>query len=342
MNPLLLFCIGLFPAAQAELTKLHDWPAPLFWDPREETAKEAHRLSTAPSAALVFVAITPCRLMDTREGNGFGGAFGPPILAPGSTRTVPVRNGACGIPAAARAYSMNVTVVPPGFLGFVTLYPAGQALPNTSTVNSLQGFIVANSAIVPAAASGDVNVFASNSTHVILDINGYYAPMTGLGLAAGSVSAPSLSFAGDTGTGMSMPSPGVMSFSTGGVSRVSISSAGINAGPGRTGTPFAYANFDSTGNKLSGSENISCSKEPGSSTRYLCTLTENGAPVNASASSFVVTVTPNSFPADPLFGTQYDPAVPLAAFSSGAIRVVLVGGSGFGVALPFSVVVHKP
>jgi hypothetical protein len=35
---------------------------------------------------------------------------------------------------------------------------------------------VANAAIVPAGAGGAINVFVANRTHVILDINGYFAP----------------------------------------------------------------------------------------------------------------------------------------------------------------------
>src|SRR4051812_35521270 len=33
------------------------------------------------TSPLNFVAMTPCRLVDTRTGSGFSGAFGPPALA---------------------------------------------------------------------------------------------------------------------------------------------------------------------------------------------------------------------------------------------------------------------
>jgi hypothetical protein len=36
--------------------------------------------------------------------------------------------------------------------------------------------VVANAAIVPANSSGAINVYASGPTHLILDINGYFAP----------------------------------------------------------------------------------------------------------------------------------------------------------------------
>jgi len=45
-----------------------------------------------------------------------------------------------------------------------------------STLNSPDGSIDANAAIVPAGTDGSINAFASDSTRLILDINGYFAP----------------------------------------------------------------------------------------------------------------------------------------------------------------------
>ena len=53
-----------------------------------------------------------------------------------------------GIPSAAVAYSLNVTVVPAGPLGYLTVWPAGQSQPTVSTLNSLDGRVKANAAIV--------------------------------------------------------------------------------------------------------------------------------------------------------------------------------------------------
>ena len=97
----------------------------------------------------------------------------------GSFRTFPIpQEGGCNIPATATAYSLNVTVVPMGFLGYITMWPAGIDLrPVVSTLNSPDGRIKANAAIVPAGTNGGVNVYATNTTNVILDINGYFAPV---------------------------------------------------------------------------------------------------------------------------------------------------------------------
>lgn len=127
------------------------------------------------SAALRFVPITPCRLVDSRDA-ARSGSFGPPSLAAGTSRDIPVQQGTCGIPLTARAYSVNMTVVPPGFLGFLSLYPTGTTRPVVSTLNSWNGRVVANAAIVPAGASGGISVFASDNTHIVIDINGYFVP----------------------------------------------------------------------------------------------------------------------------------------------------------------------
>ena len=94
----------------------------------------------------------------------------------GSTRTFPIPQSSCGIPANASAYSFNVTVVPQGVLEWLTAWPAGLGQPFVSTLNSYDGSVAANAAIVPAGGSGAISVFVTGTTHVILDINGYFAP----------------------------------------------------------------------------------------------------------------------------------------------------------------------
>jgi hypothetical protein len=128
-------------------------------------------ITAAGAQALRFVPITPCRIADTRDATG---PFGGPIISGGSSRDFIIPNSTCSIPATAQAYSLNVAVVPGTPLGYLTLYPAGQGRPLASTLNSLDGRIKSNAAIVPAGAAGAVSVFASDTTNVILDINGYF------------------------------------------------------------------------------------------------------------------------------------------------------------------------
>ncbi len=123
--------------------------------------------------ALSFYPVAPCRVADTRNA---AGPFGGPKLDARATRSFAIPAGACNIPTTAAAYSMNVTVVPDGQLSYLTAWPTGAPQPGVSTLNSFDGAVVANAAIVPAGSSGAVSIFVTNPTHVILDIDGYFAP----------------------------------------------------------------------------------------------------------------------------------------------------------------------
>ncbi len=122
-----------------------------------------------------YVPITPCRVVDTRNP---AGSFGAPFITAGGTRTFDIPSSSdCAIPAAATAYSLNLTVVPhTATLGYVTMWPAGGSQPLTSTLNSLDGRVKANAAIVPAGSGGAISVYATDDTDVILDISGYFVP----------------------------------------------------------------------------------------------------------------------------------------------------------------------
>jgi hypothetical protein len=122
---------------------------------------------------LAFYPMTPCRITDTRIGTG---TFAGPALAPGVERVFPLRASACGVPANARAYALNITVIPPGTLGFLSAWPTGLPQPGSSTLNAPTGAITANAAIVPAGTNGAISLIATHTTHVIIDINGYFAP----------------------------------------------------------------------------------------------------------------------------------------------------------------------
>src|SRR5262249_11821532 len=181
----------------------------------------------------VFVAMTPCRIVDTRVTSGFPGAFGPPSLIGGFSRTFPFQSStACPLPAIAQAYSVNIAVVPAGFLDFITVWPTGQPRPNAATLNSYVATVIANAAIVPAGTGGSVDVYAGHNTEIIIDINGYYAPQSGLTLAPGSAGTPSLGFSDDPGTGIFSPGPGTLSIVTGGNNRFAVRSDGDIELPG--------------------------------------------------------------------------------------------------------------
>jgi YVTN family beta-propeller protein len=134
-------------------------------------------ITGASSDAVQFVPVTPCRVVDTRQQDG---PFGGPYLSGGTSRSFAVPQSNCNIPNTAIAYSLNVTVVPlQAELGYLTIWPTGIPQPLISTLNSYDGRVKANAAIVLAGAEGAVSVYVTDSTHVILDINGYFPWPTG-------------------------------------------------------------------------------------------------------------------------------------------------------------------
>ena len=114
------------------------------------------------TGGLSMYGMAPCRVVDTRDGS-------PAI----TSLDVAVSASACGIPSNAQAHVLSVTVVPPGPMGYLALWPQGQTRPVVSTLNALDGAITSNLAIVPTT-NGWISAFASDPTHMVVDISGYF------------------------------------------------------------------------------------------------------------------------------------------------------------------------
>jgi hypothetical protein len=243
-----LVCAAQEPAQNVD--QIANWPAPLYWQSGGSGAVEHHgriredATRKAAAATLgtpaVFVAMTPCRVVDTRAGSlPFGG--GP--FAASETRTIPMPTStACTIPATAVAYSLNIAVLPVGTnMRFLTAWDTGSTQPNSSTLNDKAGLITSNSAVVPAGTSGSINIFVTDPTNVLIDINGYYAAPDTLP-QTGTASAPALIF-GDTTTGLYSDTAGTVSVATGGTNRLTVRSDGDLELPGsirKGGVLFAH------------------------------------------------------------------------------------------------------
>jgi CSLREA domain-containing protein len=120
-----------------------------------------------------FFTLAPCRVIDTR---GAPGPLGGPALAAGATRDF-VLAGTCGIPASAKAVSINVTVTGPTAAGDLRLFGGGAPLPLVSTINYRAMQTRANNAVVTLGTSGDIAVLsdqASGTVQFILDVDGYF------------------------------------------------------------------------------------------------------------------------------------------------------------------------
>src|SRR5258708_16910360 len=131
-------------------------------------------LATVPTPPIAFVAITPCRLADTR-GNGFSGAFGPPAMITQSPRVFPVA-GHCGIPSSAQAVSANMAVTNTTGLGFISVWPEGapQPAPLVASTNYSAGPTIANHLIAPLGPNARLSVYARVGLDLVIDVNGYF------------------------------------------------------------------------------------------------------------------------------------------------------------------------
>jgi hypothetical protein len=114
--------------------------------------------------------IAPARIVDTRT--GLGGVTGP--IVPGSPACFTLA-GVAGVPASASTVIVNVTATGYGANGWLTLYPNGQPLPATSTVNfDTHEYAIANGAIMRVGSVAKVCVGAgASASQVIIDVTGY-------------------------------------------------------------------------------------------------------------------------------------------------------------------------
>jgi subtilisin family serine protease len=133
------------------------------------TVREAGE--TAPGG---FFTVLPCRAIDTR---GATGTWGGPALAAQEERVFPMV-GRCGIPPTARAVALNLTVTAPTGNGSLRVYDASLSPPSKIGVLSFSaGDTRANNAVVELSPAGEIAVFnamASGTTHLVLDVVGYF------------------------------------------------------------------------------------------------------------------------------------------------------------------------
>jgi|HubBroStandDraft_3_1064219.scaffolds.fasta_scaffold07683_3 hypothetical protein len=187
---------------------------------------------------LIFTAVAPCRLIDTR-------VMGGPIAA-GSTRTFNVAgvgapgslasqggdpNG-CPIPgfkngfAQVQSVAINLVAVGPSGPGDLIAWPTDESQPNASVVNyaNVAGLNIANMVVLPVrqdSQGSDVTVKAQiSSVQLVADVLGYFADATPTA-GSGNLFLGTASGSGASGTGNS----GFGSFSQLGLSTGSSNSA---------------------------------------------------------------------------------------------------------------------
>lgn len=102
----------------------------------------------------------PDRAIDTRNTT---------VLAANTPLEVAI-TGTFDVPATASASLLNVTATGTTGSGFLTVYPCGQAVPDTSNLNFGGGQTVANLVLASAGAAGKTCIVSSVTTNVIVDI----------------------------------------------------------------------------------------------------------------------------------------------------------------------------
>ena len=123
---------------------------------------------------LRFRPVTPCRIADTRDPGGVAG--GVP-LANAQTLILPVA-GRCGIPSTAISVAANVTVVNPTATGSLSVFAGGPIVSGTTEVPVTAGKTRAMNVIPILGTAGSLSVRAGlpaeGTTHVVLDVSGYF------------------------------------------------------------------------------------------------------------------------------------------------------------------------
>ncbi|MEM8747384.1 MAG: M36 family metallopeptidase, partial [Actinomycetota bacterium] len=118
--------------------------------------------------------ITPARLLDTRTGQTTtdGRFAGTGRLGAGQQIALPVA-GRGWVPGDATAAVLNITAVQPAATGFFTVHACEPSVPVASSLNFAAGINVANEVVAELDGSGEICVFTSVETHVIVDVVGF-------------------------------------------------------------------------------------------------------------------------------------------------------------------------
>ncbi len=119
-----------------------------------------------PNAARLGL-LEPARVLDTRRSV---------IAAAGQERRVDLIAGDDPMPTDGRGIVGNLTAVDPTGDGYLSIYPCGTAVPEVSNLNVHQGDTVANLIVTGLGTNGEVCIYSSVTTHVLLDISAWLNP----------------------------------------------------------------------------------------------------------------------------------------------------------------------
>lgn len=165
------------------------------------------RAVPSPYLETSYVAITPCRVVDTRvNGGALGDGVAREYYVAGTFGFSPQggKSGGCGIPTSAKAVSTTVTAVGAAGEGYVRSYPAGSSEP-TATLLNYSKVNTGTSGNLPIRSGSGKHLALKNhlsSTHLVVDVTGYFIPqMDAYILSSGTISDNSGRLLSSTKTG---------------------------------------------------------------------------------------------------------------------------------------------
>ena len=132
---------------------------------------------------LVYTPVTPCRIVDTRSAAGGALAGGVTRLFDVDSSSLTAQGGSstgCGIPlGVAQAVTMTIVAVQPAAPGHLTAWGL-TAQPLSSVLNYAGNDVIADTAIIPVVPGGgdDFALVSLATTHVVVDVLGYFAAST--------------------------------------------------------------------------------------------------------------------------------------------------------------------
>ncbi|MET3806288.1 hypothetical protein ABIB25_003298 [Nakamurella sp. UYEF19] len=147
------------------------------------SGRTSQPLSTLPSIGdTVFHPITPCRIVDSRKGDGGHGIFTSvtqrAITVTGAMGFAPQggKSGGCGIPAHAKAITASVTTTQSANNGYLIGFPTGTARPlaNFGTYLKATGMTVGANLSLSDSPAGLTIYNFGGPTHLIIDVTGFY------------------------------------------------------------------------------------------------------------------------------------------------------------------------
>ena len=177
--------LGPILLAEEEVPIRH-WSPPPYWSPvsasggPSETTRMPKALPVGPEAVasgpatpLPFVAITPCRQYDSRNGS---------VLVTNTPRTVTLIGIPCGIPSDAEAVAGNITVFDISGASGNGVFKVGTVSPPTTAWINYPPTETqrANAGALPLGTGGTIVVQVnqgSGSIDFVVDVFGYYSPL---------------------------------------------------------------------------------------------------------------------------------------------------------------------